>query len=156
MAGLEVVFGKGGITVTIEGKEYKASPLRVKDFAAFRAWIRDSKLESFMRAAKMAELDGESFSKGIDSILSTPMRVGRDEKTGQVIADDPVLSEMFTEAGLSYLLWLSIKKKHPKVELDIIDIGYEELVKLVEVVTKLTGLEVPKEEEGPSQGSNPP
>ena len=146
MAGLEVVFGAGGITVEFGGKKYQASPLKLADFAEFRAWIRDEKLTSFMRAAKKAVLSPKQFSAGVDAIADAPMKIGRDEE-GNLTADDPMALEMTTETGLRYLLWRSLLHKHPKVRLEDIDLEYAEIAQVIEVVTKLTGLSIPVEED---------
>jgi len=156
MADLDVVMGEGGISVKIGDKTFKASPLKIGDFAKFRAWVREQKLSVFMKSASEIGLDPKIFSAGIDRILSPTRAVTRDEATGEMVADDPVINEMFTEGGLAYLLWLSIKKKHPKVKLEDIAVGFDDMVKLVELVTRLSGLALPEGGEEADAEGNPP
>ena len=147
---LDVVLGDGTVEVEIGGRKYKASPLRVGDFSKFRAWVKDKRLTSFLKAAETAKLDPDSISKTADKLLSSVPEV-KEGKDGEVEVSDSILDEMRTEEGMLHLIFLSIKRLNPHVKEEDLDMTFDELIKVNRVIGSLTGAGLP-ETEGEEEG----
>ena len=133
---LEVIMGEESIEVIIDDIRYSIGALTIDDFALFRSWVKKSRLAIFMEAAKEAKLPPRQFGEGIAQILS----VSSDEDGG-----DPVLSEMSTEEGMRYLLWLGIRKNHPEFLMSDFRIQFHDIIQLSKVFARISGFTLPED-----------
>jgi transcriptional regulator NrdR family protein len=145
MSDLEVVLGQGKPKIQIGEDTYLVSPLRLQDFGEFREWVKEKRLGTFMRAAKKMDLDADAFDRAIQKILSvTPVVEG--EGDNATVSDD-VIAQMGTEEGMEYLVYLSIRRNHPDIELDDLDLDFGDLEKLTSIIAEISGLPTPDESE---------
>jgi len=132
MAELDQVVGATKIELNIGGKTYTASPLTIGDFGEFRSWVKREKLSLFLKASKDAGLDSKERSEQIDRIMNLRPQVEDGDVT------DIVLEEMGTEQGMMYILYLAIRKNHPEVKPEDLDVSLGELASLVDVIGQIT------------------
>lgn len=149
------VLGNQEIKVTIGGKEYVASTLTIGDFKAFRQRVKRDSLSLLLESGKEAGLGGKELTDAIKSVLTSGPDVVLDKDGKVESVKDPAIDAMGTEDGMLYILYLSIKKKHPDVKLEDLDISLGELVQLTDVIAQISAAgmpEVPKEKKGPTRG----
>jgi len=131
---LEVIMGDDRIEVKLDDRSYTVAPLDVNDFSEFRSWVKKRRMSMFVEVARDTTLPPKMFAAGIERILSA----AADEDGG-----DPVLSDMSTEEGLRYLLWLGIRKEHPDVKLEDFRIRFPDVAPLIQVFARISGFTIP-------------
>ncbi len=148
---IESVLGEGpNPKVELDGEEYNLAPLRLADFGEFRDWVKEKRLTIFFKAAKNAGIGKEQFNTNVQDILGVTPDVDEEED----VVDDDVLEQMGTEEGMEHLVYLSIRRNHPEVEKSDLDLGFEDLEQLTTVISEISGLPNPEEEE--TDSGNPP
>ncbi len=144
---LDVIFGEEKVEIVLGGQTYEASRLRLGDFAKFRSWAKQQKLAAFLAAVATANVDAALFSSTVEKLLDAGAHVKRDEKgepvkdeSGLVILDsDPVINAMGTEEGMRELLTLSIRRKHPRFDAELLsDLEIEQLSKVADVIARIS------------------
>ena len=148
---LEVVVGEGpNPKVEIDGESYNLAPLRLSDFGEFRDWVKEKRLTIFMRAAKKVGMDIGQIQDNIQNILGVTPNV---DEENQEVSDD-VIAQMSTEEGMEHLVWLSIRRNHPEVEKDDLNLDFSDLEELTAIIGEISGLPAVEQEEDNS--GNPP
>jgi hypothetical protein len=150
---LEVVLGEEVPKIEIDGNTYTLKPLRLQEIGQFRDWVKERRLSTFMRAAKDAGLDPKQFTESISEILGARPEAQEDEN-GDVTVSDDVIEQMGTEEGMQHLLFLSIRRSHPDFTIDDLDLGFQDMEKLISIVGEISGLNMSEDEE--SDSGNPP
>lgn len=141
MSSLDIILGEGSPEIEINGTRYTLKPLRLFDFGKFRGWVKQKRLTVFMKSAKEADLPLAQFTDVVDRILSARPKVNFESAVGEEVqVEDTVIEEMGTEDGMHRLVYLSVKKSHPDLEPEELDLGFEEIQKLTTIVGIITGL----------------
>jgi len=152
--GLDVILGTDAVTVKLNGKEYSATPLTLDDFGRFRSWVKRQRLETFMAAPGSGKLSPSQFGAVVTGVLSAGPT-----SDGESVSDD-VLAEMGTEEGQQYLLFLSLKKRHPELKMSDLELSFSDMTNLIQVVSRISGLtseagEGEESNDNPTPGSPP-
>jgi len=144
---VDVVLGKGGAFVTIHGNRYDLSPLKLDDFAEFRSYVKKERLAIVFEAARESGVSLSDMASVIEGIASAaPKDSGKKDEEGNPVVEDAVIEAMSTESGLQYLIYLSIRKKHPEITTADLDLGYKDLSELSTILSIITGLPTGEEE----------
>lgn len=115
------------VTLKLGKKQFTLSPITIGDLAAFERHVKEDRLQGFVDLATNIGMSKDDRLEGITRILTAPFT-----------ADDFAAS-LSTVDGVRFLLWSSIRKKHPKFTIDRID-ELGDLEELMTVVNSISNL----------------
>lgn len=120
------------VDVTVNGKEYTLSPLTMEEMAEFQRISRRLRMKEFLSTAIEINMPEAAISATIRSI----------EADRSV---DSKVSTTFSEEGICWLIWKSISKTDPKIQLSDVSFSVEELDRLVYLAMYVSTGKLPEE-----------
>lgn len=144
--GLEEILGKEKFVANVGGRKLTLGPLRASELAEFRAWVKEQKIHLLLRIAD--KVNPAILNEQIDRIFSMQSTVELDDNGKVLSVDDPILSEITTENGLRYILFLAARRHHPHLAFKDVDFALNEMAELTVLLPRLIGLGDEEEEEG--------
>lgn len=122
------------IKVKVGDKELEVHQLRIEDFCAAEEYIRNQRLDAFLKQTRMVNLPDAVRAKTMAEILNRPVSL------------DEILSNV---SGQVYLLYLSLKRGNPQITADYVRTQLEPtaIKTLSQILWVITGLVDELEEE---------
>ena len=96
--------------IQLNGSVYRLSPLQLAEFAEFERWVDD---EPIRRARR--NLDGLSFE--LQSKMLEQAQHESSSTAGASQRQARIATQMSSMEGVCYLIWLSLRRNHPELEL---------------------------------------
>lgn len=90
------------IEVSLGGKTYRFSKIRLNDLRKFENWIRSERLRITLDAVGDS-INAEQRAKMVSEVLGSPV---------------DVTEELASMGGVGYLLWLSVAREQPDLKFD--------------------------------------
>lgn len=139
---LEQLNAEPVIHTLADGTEYKLSPIGPADVAAFESYVRQCRYK--LHCETLEHLDFETAQKMARTIL------------WGVIPPDVLDDEAKTPEGARFIVWRSIKKKHPRVKLeDLASCSEQDLEAMAVAIALLSGRDTENPTGEPVQPGTP-
>jgi len=129
------VIQKRSVKIEINGKEYEASELTLKDFEMLKEYPITKKVESFMRSSRNANLPPSVISETITKLYGELDNQAEQEKY------------FGSASGMRLFVWLSLRHKHPQLQLDDIDFPLSDLERVSTAITAISSVETEDEKD---------
>jgi len=123
------------VQVTLRGEEYEFAQLGLADWSAFCEFIKDERRTEINRADLPPMEKRHLYSEWIKSPVDL----------------DSMLEQAMTFAGMEWLLWRAISKKHSSLTRGKVMDLFTDIQQATDVFGRIAGM--PEDEEGDDQGN---
>jgi len=123
------------ITATIGGKEWTFHPLTLSDLGQFRTWLESAPIRRVQLCMDGMEPQAKQF------LLAKAYEESR--QLALEMSDNQACNQLSTFSGLSYAMWLSVRKGRPGVTLDDMSglLAFGNLPELGAIIGRVSGLD---------------
>ena len=114
-------------------EEFMATSLTIDDFGQFENWVKSQRVAHLLRGFE---------ALGNDLTFEQEERQGRMIQGITISALSPVdlVNEMSSMSGALYIIWLSLRHKHPDLQLSELKEKVQNSGSVLDIVTKVSGL----------------
>lgn len=114
--------GRQAVDVEFGGKRYSASPLTLGDIGDLRMHVKRQRVRVFLEEAARANLRPDFVAKTV----------------GELMITSPSDGAIMDEGSLRYVIYLSLKHKHPDIREQDIDLELADLERLNAIIQAIS------------------
>ncbi len=101
--------------IELDGKTYLMRPLSIDEFAQFERWVDDAPIRQAAR-----NLDGLPLDLQTKMLQQAQEAASAASEVDSVKRQARIISQMMSMSGISYLIWLSLRREQPDLTLETV------------------------------------
>lgn len=133
---LSKISGAPSVIEGVQGREFQISPINPIKVAGERGrLVKTERQNSFMRLVdRRPSMNPKVISATLAEIEAQPYTM------------DTMLDELMTYDGMRFIIWSSVKIKHPEIRLDQVDKLIDDMSEALKRIMEISGMSVPAED----------